>query len=145
MEAIDSFVNRFISPSSLPAGVGTVFLTFFSTKLAPQMPQKFYKLIDNVFIRVVIVAFLLNQQIKSPSKAILISVLVVVGLKLVINVAVPDAPPLSEIVHPSDKDKDKDKDKPCNCNISISLKGPPGMTIDQKDGSPAFFTGFPGI
>ncbi len=139
MEAIDSFVNRFIAPASIPAGVGTVFLTFFSGKIAPQMPQRFYKLLDNLAIRVIIVAFLINQQIKSPSTSILISVGIVVGFHLFVKVAAPEAPPLSELVHPTNgsgsgtgSGTGTSGKPPCNCNVTVNLKTPQGMTLDTS-------------
>ena len=94
------------------------------------MPQRFYKLLDNLVFRVLVIAFLLNQQIKSPSKAILISTGFVLGLRMFVKVAAPDAPPLSELVHPvDDKNKDGGKDgKPCNCNLTLNLQQVPGAT-----------------
>ncbi len=140
MEAVDKFVNRFVAPASIPAGVGTVFLTFFSGKLAPQMPQRFYKLLDNLIIRIIIVAFLINQQIKSPSTAILVSVGIVVGFHFFVKVAAPEAPPLSELVHPTDQNTESSGSstggsgsaKPCNCNVTINLKTPDNMVLDTQ-------------
>lgn len=129
MEAIDTFFNRYISPASVPAGVGTVFLTFFSGKLAPQMPDQFYKLLDNLVVRIVVISFLINQQIKSPSKAIIIATVGVVAARLFVNVAAPDAPSLSEIVHPSSASKEKEKgnggSNPCSCHVTVNLQQSP--------------------
>ena len=139
MEAIDNFFNRYISPASIPAGVGTVFLTFFSGKIAPQMPQRFYKLLDNLVVRIIIVAFLINQQIKSPSTAILIAVGIVVGFHMFVKVAVPEAPPLSELVHPTDKNKDgtgTGTGGGCKCNVTINLKAPQGTGFESSEPAP---------
>lgn len=120
MEAFDSFVNTFINPLSIPAGVGTVFLTFFSSKIAPKMPQQAYDLLDNMYVRVFIITFLINQQIKKPSLSIISGIFMVFGIKILVDHFAPETPPLSELVKDT-VSLEKTPEKPvaqngtCNC------------------------------
>ena len=125
MNSFDNLVNGFITPNSITAGVGTVFLSFFTGKIAPKMPKKFYDLLDNTIVRVIIVAFLVNQQIHKPTLAVLISVIMVLGFEVIIKVFAPDSPSLASLVKETvggEDDNDKKKSQQgCNCYCNSTV------------------------
>lgn len=118
MDAFDTYINSFIAPQSVGAGVGTVFLSFFTGKLAPKLPATVYKLLDNTLVRMVATAYLLNQQIHRPSLAVVISVVMVLGFEVLVRIFAPDTPPLSELVKSTTGAEDttqQQQNKGCNC------------------------------
>lgn len=128
MSTFDGLVNNVISPTSTYAGVSAVFLSFFSNKLAPRMPEKFYKLLDNDLVRIVIVSFLLNQQLKKPSMSVLLSIAMVLGYDLLVKFLAPDAPPLSELVKSTTQPEKKEggaSNGACNCYCGHTINVPP--------------------
>ena len=136
--AFDKLVNDFITPTSVTAGVGTVFLSFFTGKIAPKMPNKFYKLLDNNLIRIVIVSFLVNQQIHQPSLSVLFGIGMVLGFDLLVKIFAPDTPPLSELVKPAEEETKSSSSGGCNCycgNVINTSSPPPGSKIQSKNGN----------
>ena len=136
MEAFDKFINNVITPSSVPAGVSAVFLTFFTSKLGPKLPDKFYKLLDNPLIKIAAVAFLINQQIHKPSLAVIISIAIVVGLEFLINMVAPETPKLSELVKPTAEDEKKSGSNGsngcnCYCGTIYTDKPPQGSKVQE--------------
>jgi hypothetical protein len=125
MNTFDSLVNNFITPSSVSAGVGTVFLSFFSGKIAPKMPKRFYDLLDNVLVRIVIVAFLINQQIHQPTLSVIISVTMVLGFELLVRIFAPNTPSLGELVKSTATDEENETKKlgsgGCNCYCGSTI------------------------
>jgi hypothetical protein len=120
MNGFDNFVNNIITPNSVGAGIGTVMLTFFTSHLAPKLPSKAYKLLDNTLIRIVATAYLLNQQIRQPSTAVIIAVMIVIFFELVVSFFTPEAPSLSELVKStagvdSKQKQEEKKSQGCNC------------------------------
>lgn len=123
MEEFDKFVNTYLNPSSPGAGISAVFLTFFTGKLAPKMPSRFYEVLDNSIVKVLIVAFLLNQQIRMPTYAVVASIIMVFGIELLIKIFAPETPPLSELVktvtgkteEDEKKKKEENGESGCNC------------------------------
>ena len=118
MDAFDSLVNSWIQPSSVGAGVGAVLLSFFTGKIAPKFPKKFYRLLDNTLVRIAVTAYLLNQQFHQPSLAVIIGVVIVLGFELLVKVFAPETPPLSDLVKSVTSDESGASDssqKGCNC------------------------------
>ena len=121
MDAFDTYINSLIAPQSVGAGVGTVFLSFFTGKLAPKLPANMYKLLDNTLVRMAATAYLLNQQIHRPSLSVVISVIMVLGFEVFIKLFVPDSPSLSELVKSttgedaSTSSQQQQQNKGCNC------------------------------
>jgi len=119
MNTFDEYINGWLAPQSVGTGVGTVFLSFFTGKIAPKLPNKIYKLLDNTLIRIVITAYLLNAQIHRPSLALIISVVMVVGFELIVKFFVPETPSLSDLVKTTtgveDESKKDANNKGCNC------------------------------
>lgn len=138
MNSLDSFINQFITPNSVSAGVGTVFLTIFSGKIAPKMPKRFYDLLDNNLVRMFVVAFLINQQIRKPSLSILISVTMVLGFEVLVKIFAPDTPSLAELVRSTaEEDKNSDQAKNtggcnCYCGSTIYTEG-----LDKRRSKPS--------
>ena len=123
MKIFDEMVNKIIAPASTTAGVGTVILSFFSGKLFPRIPDKFYKLLDNDIVRTVIVWFLVNQQLKKPSQSVLWALGIVVVINLLVKTFAPDMPKLSEIVKPEKETKSEDKVPNCYCGPVYIVDG----------------------
>jgi hypothetical protein len=111
MESIDKYINGIINPQSVGAGVGAVFLSFFTGKLAPTLPDGFYKLLDNTLVRIVVTAYLLNQQIRLPSLSIIIAIIMVIGLQLLVKIFAPSTPPLSELIKSATGGNEDEKGK----------------------------------
>lgn len=123
--AIDSFVNQYLQPSSVPLGISTAVLGFFSSKLAPKLPESWYKILDNPLFRIIACFLLINNQLRKPTIAILISVALVFGVQLYVHFFAPDTPPLSEILVEQQQKKDDGAKPPvCNCYCNSTL--PPG-------------------
>ena len=135
MDVFDNLVNNFITPTSISAGVGTVFLSFFTGKIAPKMPPKFYKLLDNNIIRILVVSFLLNQQIHQPSLSVLIGFIMVLSFDVIVRIFAPESPNLSELVKPAEEEKSTSSGG-CNCycgNTINTSSPPPGSKIQSKN------------
>jgi len=120
MEAFDNYINSIITPKSVGAGVGTVFLTFFTGKLAPKLPKRFYDLLDNTLVRIVLTAYLLNNQIHAPSLSVLIAMIIVIGFEVVVKIFAPDSPSLAELVKETATEENGEGKKSaasegCNC------------------------------
>jgi hypothetical protein len=123
INGFDSLINNIITPNSISAGVGTVFLSFFTGKIAPKMPQRFYDLLDNNLVRIVIVSFLINQQIHQPSLAAMIATTMVLGFELLVKMFAPDTPSLAELVKSTTAEEEggtgtkgkSDSSQGCNC------------------------------
>ena len=129
MNSFDDLINGFITPNSVTAGVGTVFLSFFTGKIAPKMPKKFYDLLDNTVVRVILVAFLINQQIHKPTLSVLLSVIMVLGFEVIIKVFAPDSPSLAELVKDTVTGEDSSKKSSpaqqgchCYCNSTVYME-----------------------
>lgn len=144
MNAFDDYINRYINPQSVGAGVGTVFLSFFTGKLAPKLPDRFYKLLDNTLVRVLAIGYLINQQIRQPSMSVIISTIMVLGFEVLVKVFAPDSPSLSELVKTTtgaEEESGKSGKDGCNCYCAhtIHTRTPPTNAelhkFDQTIGS----------
>jgi len=138
MEAFDKYINGIITPKSVGAGVGTVFLTFFTGKLAPKLPQKFYDLLDNTLVRIVLIAYLLNNQIHAPSLSVLISCIMVIGFEVLVKIFAPESPSLAELVKSTTtEEEDAKKSKSaegcnCYCGHTIYTEGTPQVRSSNE-------------
>lgn len=123
--SFDHFVNKIIAPTSVQAGVGTVLLTMFSSKIGPKIPDQYLKLLDNLIVKIILVAFMINQQIKKPTNAVVISIALVGGLTLLIHIFAPGSPSVSELVKPAIKgasgEEESHKEKACNCYCNSTI------------------------
>jgi hypothetical protein len=138
LKVFDGFVNNIVTPTSTYAGISAVFLSFFSNKLAPRMPPQFYKLLDNDLVRIIIVSFLLNQQLRKPSYSLIIASVMVFGYDLIVHFVAPDTPQLSEIVKSATEPEKKDPGSSgsgCNCycghTINVPTFPPPGSKMQE--------------
>lgn len=133
MESFDSYINKWIQPQSVTAGVGAVFLSFFTGKLAPKLPAKFYKLLDNTLVRIVITAYLLNQQIHKPSLSVIISTIMVLGFEILVKFFAPESPSLSELVKSTTTEEESKNKKSegcnCYCGHTIYTEGKDGVKV----------------
>ena len=122
MEAVDNFVNKVVAPGTLPLGIATGLIGLFSDKIAPKVPPKFYELLDVPIVRIVLIALLINSQIKKPTLAIIISSVFVVGSDLLTKFLAPDIPKLSDIIKPSPAAENPEKAKDgCNCYCAYTM------------------------
>ena len=117
---VNDVVNRYLQPSSLPIGVSTAILTFFSSRLAPKLPDSWYKILDNNFVKVIAIFILVNHQLRLPTLSIAVAVLLVFGMEWIVKTWFPDTPPLSEVLKP-DEDTKKDT-KACNCFCNTTIQ-----------------------
>jgi hypothetical protein len=153
MDAFDRWINHLIAPQSVGAGVGTVFLSFFTGKLAPKLPSNVYKLLDNTLVRMVATAYLLNQQIHRPSLSVVISIMMVLGFEILVKMFAPDTPSLSELVKSTTgteeaSSQQQQPNKGCNCfcgrTIYVqdekSFPGHPTSTAKVKGQFPQWYT-----
>jgi len=144
MNTFDSLINNFITPNSVTAGVGTVFLSFFTGKIAPKMPKRFYDLLDNNLVRIAIVSFMLNQQIHQPTLSIIIGTVMTLGFDVLVRIFAPDTPSLAELVKSTtSEEENNDKsgtNKGCNCycNSTIYTNRPPPK--EQTKGNRVIYT-----
>lgn len=141
MEAFDKYINSVITPKSVGAGVGTVFLTFFTSKFAPKLPSKFYDLLDNTLVRIVLTAYLINYQIHAPSLSVLISMIIVIGFEVLVKIFAPETPSLAELVKSTTEEESgnsgggKGKSSEgcnCYCGHTIYAENPKDETRHPK-------------
>ncbi len=127
MQAFDDVVNGVLGPSSTLAGVGAVFLSFFSSKIGPKVPEQYLTLLDNVIIKILIVSFLINRQIQKPSHSVLLGTCLTLGLTLLFRIVAPETPKVSELVKPAvvtESNAPKhDEPKTCNCYCNTTITG----------------------
>jgi len=131
MEAFDELIKNTIQPNSIVSGTGAVVLSFFTGKLAPKLPEKFYKLLDNSLVRIILISYLLYQQIHMPSISVMIAAVLVIGTDLLIKFVAPDTPKLSELVKSTIKGDEKPNEsaKPPTCNCFCN-----STVTEEKDG-----------
>lgn len=123
MNTFDNLINEWITPTSIGAGIGTVLLSFFTGKLAPKLPKRFYSLLDNTLVRIITTAYLLNQQIHQPSMSIFVSIVIVLGFEILMKIFAPDTPSLSELVKSTTSEGSTVSAKPpvCNCYCGSTI------------------------
>ncbi|KAJ3025619.1 hypothetical protein HDV00_012587 [Rhizophlyctis rosea] len=146
MNLFDEMINKVVSPSSVPAGVGTVLLTLFSSKIGPKVPDHYLKLLDNILVKIILVAFLINQQIRSPTNAMLLATGLVGGLTVMMKLVAPDSHSVSDLVRPAVSSSNGDgesKDKPsdpktCNCYCNSTIYPNPYPQNENARQAPAF-------
>lgn len=141
MEQIDDFINNVIgTKSNVTTGVSTVVLSLFTSKLFPKVPPKFYKLLDNDIVRISIVSFLINKELKKPTQSLMIGSFVVLTIHLLVKIFAPDSPPLSELVKPETESENKTGKGTCNCYcggpIYTGAPPPKDKTVEKQKITP---------